>query len=96
MTEDTPTIKPYFEDRWGELIDSTSAPIDWSLGILAGLHKRWVYLLKDIKDTDLLRTFVHPETKREIRIDENIALYAWHSNHHLAHVKQAVQSKGNL
>lgn len=22
LTEDTPTIKPYFEDRWGELFDS--------------------------------------------------------------------------
>ncbi len=28
LTEDEPTIKPYFEDRWAELRDARQAPID--------------------------------------------------------------------
>ena len=27
MTEDEPTIKPYFEDRWAKLDDASQAPI---------------------------------------------------------------------
>ncbi len=73
LTENKPTIKPYFEDRWAELIDSNSAPIEWSLTLIDGLHKRWIYLLKNLEKSDFSKTFIHPETGREIRIDENIA-----------------------
>ena len=96
LTEDKPTVKAYFEDRWAELSDSTSVPIEWSLTLLDGLHKRWVHLLKSLEPSDLLKTFIHPESGREIRIDENIALYSWHSNHHLAHVQQAKRYEGNF
>src|SRR4028118_542333 len=41
MTEENPTIRPYFEDRWAELADSKLS-IDVSLKIIAGIHERWV------------------------------------------------------
>ena len=28
LTEDTPTIKPYFEDRWAKLADARTAPVE--------------------------------------------------------------------
>jgi len=96
LTEDEPTIKPYFEDRWAELTDTTNAPIEWSLLLLEGLHKRWVFLLKNLSEDDLKRVFVHPEHGRRISIGENIALYAWHCNHHLAHIRQAKKFKGEF
>ncbi len=94
LTEETPTIKPYFEDKWAELIDSKTSDIDSSLKILEGLHTRWILLLKNLKDTDLEREFIHPENNKKIRIDENIGVYAWHCNHHLAHITTLKNSKG--
>src|SRR5688572_16924251 len=38
LTEDTPVIKPYMEDRWAELVDGKKLPIRSSLDILSGLH----------------------------------------------------------
>ncbi len=51
LTEDVPTIKTYFEDRWAELEDYKSTPLDVSLNLLENLHKRWVILLKSLTRT---------------------------------------------
>lgn len=86
LTEDKPTIKPYYEDRWAELSDSKTMPIEPSLKLLEGLHERWVVLLEQLSDDDLKRTFVHPEHGKSFSLEENIGTYAWHGNHHLAHI----------
>jgi uncharacterized damage-inducible protein DinB len=94
LTEDTPTIKPYYEDRWAELSDSKNMPIDPALKMIAGIHDRWTFLIKSLVKEQLQRTFIHPEHGREFRLDEIIAMYAWHSNHHLAHITVLKQNKG--
>ena len=86
LTENTPTIKPYEEALWAELPDARSAPIEVSLGLLDAIHLRWVLLLRQLGAEDWLRTFIHPEHRREIPIDEVLAMYAWHGEHHVAHV----------
>jgi len=94
LTENVPTIKPYFEERWAELPDSTDVPISASIKILEGLHARWTHLLRSLNSEDLKLTFSHPERGRQITLGENLALYAWHSNHHLAHIRQALEHHG--
>lgn len=90
LTEDNPTIRPYEEAKWAELADGKEAPIEWSLQLLAGLHARLVLLLQTLSDEQLQRTFIHPDRAPvPVTIAEQIGIYAWHSNHHLAHVKQA-------
>jgi hypothetical protein len=37
---------------------------------------------------------MHPDHLKRLRIDETIGMYAWHSNHHLAHIKQAITYEG--
>lgn len=86
LTEEAPTIKPYYEERWAALADSKTMPIAPSLELLEGLHQRWTVLLKNLNETDLAKTFIHPEHGKSFRIDENIGVYAWHGNHHLAHI----------
>lgn len=86
LTEDNPTIKPYFEDRWAALPDSKKMPIEVSLKMLEGIHDHWAYLLKSLTKNQWQRSFIHPEHDKEIRLDENTGMYAWHSNHHLAHI----------
>lgn len=93
ITEDEPTIKPYFEDRWAQLDDARTAPIELSLDLLEALHKRWVWFLRSLKDKDFQRTFRHPELGI-VSVDKNIALYAWHGRHHVAHITSLRERMG--
>lgn len=95
LTEESPTIKPYFEAKWAELSDVTIS-IDASVKLLEGLHYRWAVLLKSLDEQDLKKEFIHPEHGTRISLAENIGFYAWHSNHHLAHIKQALAHKGEF
>ena len=84
LTEDMPTIRPYFEDRWAELEDS-DLPIEHSLKIIEGLHTRWAYLLNEMTDEDFQKKLNHPESG-EWTLNKMLGLYAWHSRHHTAHI----------
>ena len=96
LTEDTPTIRPYLEDRWARLTDVVDVDISYSLNILTGVHMRLTTLLRSLSDSELNRDFIHPEQSRKLTLRETIGLYAWHSNHHHAHVLQAIKFKGNF
>ncbi len=87
MTEDRPIIKAYDEKLWAELFDTKSAPINLSLDILKALHAKWVYFLKGLSPQDLAKEFIHPEGNVAISLGEDIGIYAWHGNHHLAHLE---------
>ena len=93
LTEERPTIKPYFEARWAELPDCAQAPAETSLRLLEALHERWVFLLRGLSAPDLQREFVHPESG-VVRLDVNVGLYAWHGRHHLAHVTRLAEREG--
>ena len=93
LTEDQPVIKPYFEERWAELFDSKSAPIELSFQTLTALHAKWVYFLKGLSASDLERIFIHPEGNEKVSLKENIGIYAWHCNHHYEHINQLLIRK---
>ena len=93
LTEDEPTIKPYMENLWAELPDARSAPIDLSLGLLESLHKRWVTLLRSLTPEQWTRQFRHPELG-VVPLDRNLALYAWHGRHHVAHITSLRERMG--
>ncbi len=94
LTEEKPVIKPYLEASWAELEDSRDYPIESALSILDGIHPRWSTLLKSFSLDQWQRTFIHPEQGREITLAANTCLYAWHCNHHLAHITTLKESKG--
>jgi hypothetical protein len=85
VTEDTPTIKPYDEAAWATLADVKAVPVATSLALLEALHARWVALLSSLDDAAWRRTFLHPELG-VVPLEKNLALYAWHGRHHVAHV----------
>jgi hypothetical protein len=96
LTEDAPTIKPYDEKTWAMLADSR-LPIEISLTLLDSIHARWVALCRDLKASDWARTFKHPEYPEGPRtIDWLVQGYAWHSNHHLAHITSLRKREGWL
>lgn len=84
LTEDVPTIRPYYEDRWAELSDSR-LPIAPSMKIIEGVHERWAVLLNSMTDADFQKRLQHPETG-EWSLEKMLGLYAWHGRHHTAHI----------
>ena len=84
LTEDAPTIRPYYEDRWAELADSRM-PIDVSMKIIEGVHSRWVNFLNAMSDEDFKKLLIHPESG-EWTLEKMLGLYDWHSKHHAAHI----------
>lgn len=86
LTEVNPTIKPYDENSWITLKDS-NIDVSSSLKIIEGVHERYVILFESLKEEQFQRTFYHPENKASITIDCALALYAWHTKHHLGHIK---------
>jgi len=92
LTEPEPTIKPYAEDRWAELSDTKATPTEVSLVLLDSLHHRWVTLLRSLGPEDWKRNFRHPELG-VVSLEKNVALYAWHGKHHVAHVTELRKRK---
>jgi DinB superfamily len=86
VTTEAPAITTYPEEKWAELVDGKSAPVDMSLTLLDALHRRWVMFLRGLSDADFAKTYVHPEL-RSVSLDEALTLYAWHCGHHAAHVR---------
>jgi hypothetical protein len=95
-TEKNPTVKPYDESAWANTDDAGEAPVEWSVQLLDGLHKRWVVLLSELNKDDLQRTYYHPAYKTKVTLTHLICLYAWHCEHHLAHVQQAKKYKNKF
>ena len=93
LTEDQPTIKPYQEQKWAELEDTRSAPLEVSVELLQALHRRWVLLLRSLSARELARGFVHPEMGART-LDQTLSLYAWHGRHHVAHITSLRQRMG--
>jgi hypothetical protein len=91
LTEENPVIKAYDESLWAELFDSKTGPIEMSLQHLKAIHFKLVYLLKNLSEEDLNKSFIHPETNREVLLKHNIGMYAWHSNHHYAHIENLLK-----
>lgn len=91
LTEDKPVIKYYYEQFWAELEDAKSAPIALSLLHLEAVHAKLVYLLKGLSDADLNKSFIHPEHNDEVVLKRNVGIYAWHSEHHYAHIINALK-----
>lgn len=96
LTEENPTIKPYQEELWAELVDGNSNAIFHSLQLIESVHNRWVLLLKSFEKAELERQYTHPATNKTSCLDEIIGMYAWHCDHHLAHIEQALAHKGQF
>lgn len=86
LTENTPVIKPYDQDSWANLEDSLKLPIEVSLSLIESIHQRMVYVLKSIDNSAFQKKYIHPEYNREFKLEEVLALYAWHGKHHAGHL----------
>lgn len=93
LTEDEPAIRPYHEERWAELPEARSAPLDPSLALLEALHRRWELALQGLSAADWQRPLVHAESGRQ-SVEQLVALYVWHGRHHVAHITALRRREG--
>ncbi len=94
LTEEQPVIKAYDEKSWAELPDSKNAPVSPSLDHLKAIHTKLIFLLSGLNHDEFKRTFVHPASNKITSLEENTGIYAWHGNHHLAHIENLLISEG--
>ena len=92
LTENNPMIRPYEEGLWADLADS-ELPVEVSLKLIDGLHLRWAALLRSMTPADFEKTVDHPESG-QWNLDGFLALYAWHSRHHTAHISRLREREG--
>jgi len=92
ITEETPMIKAYNEKAWAETPETSADPVI-SLNVLKALHAKWIVLLKGLKPEHLKREFIHPETKKNVPLARIVMMYAWHGDHHLAHITELKKRK---
>lgn len=85
LTEDKPVIKAYEEKDWAETIDNQLDPTI-SIAFITAFHAKWSAMLSLLNDEAWSRSFIHPQTQKEINLERMLALYAWHGKHHLAHI----------
>lgn len=85
LTEEEPRITAYNQEAWATLPDVELVPIAVSLGILDGIHARWAALLGSLTPAQWGRRYRHPENGVQ-QLDIVAHHYAWHGDHHLAHI----------
>ncbi len=90
LTENKPIVKPYDQKLWAELPDTKSVDVKVSLDLIKSLHKRWTTLLNQLTEEELEKEYLHPESGMK-NLKETICNYAWHGNHHLAHITSLKQ-----
>lgn len=93
LTEEDPVVKPYDEAAWAKLPDIAGTPIETSLTLLDMLHDRWIRTLRGMNEAEWKRTFRHPELG-SVKLEGNLALYAWHGKHHTAHITRLRERHG--
>ncbi len=87
LTEEKPILKPYDQEAWAELPDTTALPTAPSLDILRGLHQRWGKLLESIPESSWGRQGVHLENGL-ITLDQLLATAADHGETHLRQIER--------
>ncbi len=85
LTEDEPTPKGYDTNKWAELPDAKTGPIEPSLALFEAVHGRWALLLRSMTAKDFARAFKRPDGQLNT-LDRALQTYVWHAKHHLAHV----------
>jgi DinB superfamily len=88
LSEENPTIKPYDEAAWAEMIDY-DLPVNNSIVLLHAVHRKIVSIFDNLDEAQRSKTYYHPEMKQTFTIDALLGLYAWHCKHHFAHLELA-------
>jgi len=93
LSAEWPRVNAYDQDAWAQMNDSLVTPAEVSLKLIEALHTRLSNLLSSLSEADFEKGFEHSENGR-MTLDKTVALYAWHGDHHLAHVTNLAKKLG--
>lgn len=92
LTEEHPTLKPYAQELWAELPDSTRPNIYISLDMLRGLHDRWATIMESLTDEQWQRTGFHPDNGK-VTLASILASYVNHGNAHIDQINRTLAAQ---
>ena len=81
-----PKVPGYPQTLFAALPDYTTDPF-LSVILLASLHEKWVSFLNGITEAGWNKSYFHMEEEKEYTMKESVQMYAWHCQHHLAHIR---------
>ncbi len=93
LTETAPVVRPYDENLWLTTGDARAVDIEEALAFVDALHKRFAAVAASVDDQSAQRTIVHPESG-EFTLAALLAQYAWHGDHHVAHITTLRAQRG--
>ena len=90
LTDENATVPDFDQDKWAIQPD-TQLPVESSIKMLEGINERIVSLGSSLTEEQLNRVFTH-QKNGEIKVSKKVAKLAWHEEHHLAHIKNALSN----
>ncbi|MGB2129540.1 MAG: DinB family protein [Flavicella sp.] len=63
--------------------------------MLKGVHKRWVVFFESLSESQFENEYHHPERSKNYPLYIVMKLYAWHSMHHLEHIRSLKKRMAN-
>ena len=90
LTDENPAVPDFDQDKWAIQPD-TKLPVESSIKMLEGINERIVSLGSSLTEEQLARVFTH-QKNGEITVATKVAKLAWHEEHHLAHIKNALSN----
>ena len=97
LLEENPSVKMYDVAEFLTTPDSNVLDVKDSLNVIEGIHAKWVSLLKTLSEEDFKKTYYHSSRDKNIILHEHVGMYAWHTKHHIEHIKMAkknIKQKG--
>lgn len=84
----------YSEKKVLDLGENKKSIMQQALHIISVSHESWVSDLKALSESELNLTFFYPDAGRQMPLSEFLAIFSWHSKHHLAHIKSLKDRMG--
>lgn len=94
LEENNLTVKPHNEKKSPDLGGIHNNAVQTALQTIFNVHDSWVSDLKSLSEQELALTFFYPDAGRIISLPEFLAIFAWHSKHHFAHIKSLKDRMG--
>ena len=77
-------------NAWNNTIEIFSTPTADTLLLMEATHRRWVFLMKNMLESDFDKTFFHPLRQVNQTLAQALSVAAWHTKHHFEHIKIAL------
>ncbi|WP_077326844.1 YfiT family bacillithiol transferase [Virgibacillus siamensis] len=90
LTDENPTVPAFDQEKWAIQPD-TKLPVESSIKMLEGINARIVSLGHTLTEEQLDRAFTHRQNGK-ITVATKVAKLAWHEEHHLEHIKIALNN----